>query len=113
MNANDVTVGILPNDSSSPAGKVCDAELRFGPEAGCLAGLKLVGFAVWERRGGGGRSVTFPARTYAVNGERRSFALLRPIADAIAQDAIRGVILAALEAYELAATAGEGERRTA
>jgi hypothetical protein len=38
---------------------------------------------------GGGRNVTFPARQYAVNGERRSFALLRPIADVSAQDRIR------------------------
>src|SRR5438876_8511744 len=46
-----------------------------------LAGLKLIGFSIWERRGGSGRNVTFPARQYAVNGERRSFALLRPIVD--------------------------------
>lgn len=45
---------------------------RFRP------GLKLIGFGIWERRGGAGRNVTFPARKYAVNGERRSFALLRP-----------------------------------
>jgi hypothetical protein len=47
--------------------------------------LKLIGSSVWERRGGNGRNVTFPARQYSVNGERRSFALLRPIADASAQ----------------------------
>ena len=65
-----------------------------------LAGLKLIGFSVWERRTGGGRNVTFPARTYAVNGERRSFALLRPIIDAIAQDRIRELILSAFAQYE-------------
>ena len=47
-----------------------------------LDGLKLIGFAVWERRSGSGRNVTFPARQYVVNGDRRSFALLRPVADA-------------------------------
>ena len=34
--------------------------------------LKLIGFAVWERRSVSGRNVTFPARQYSVNGERRS-----------------------------------------
>jgi len=32
----------------------------------------LIGFAIWERRDGGGRNVTFPARQYAVNGKGRS-----------------------------------------
>lgn len=65
-----------------------------------LAGLKLIGFAIWERRGGSGRNVTFPARQYAVNGERRSFALLRPIVDTAAQERIRHLILNAFEDYE-------------
>ena len=87
-------VTITPNDKQNPPGKLADAELHFTD--GLLAGLKLVGFAVWERRTGGGRNVTFPARQYSVNGERRSFALLRPIADATAQERIRELIL---EAY--------------
>jgi hypothetical protein len=37
------------------------------------------------RGGGAGRNVTFPARQYSVNGERRSFALLRPVVDTSAQ----------------------------
>ena len=37
--------------------------------------------------------VRFPARTYAVKGERRRFVLFRPIADATVQDAIRDRIL--------------------
>ncbi len=37
----------------------------------------------------GGRNVTFPARQYSVNGERRSSALLRPIVDAAATDGVR------------------------
>ena len=60
---------------------------------------KLIGFAVWERRGGSGRNVTFPARQYAVNGERRSFALLRPIAEVNAQSRIRELILEAYDEY--------------
>jgi hypothetical protein len=71
----------------NPPGKLADAELQFTDSV--LAGLKLIGFAIWERRGGAGRNVTFPARQYSVNGERRSFALLRPITDATAQDGIR------------------------
>ena len=87
-------VTITPNDKQNPPGKLADAELHFTD--GLLAGLKLVGFGVWERRTGGGRNVTFPARQYSVNGERRSFALLRPITDATAQERIRELIL---EAY--------------
>ena len=74
----------------------------FEAEAGPLSGLKLIGFAVWERRDGG-RNVTFPARQYSVNGERRSFALLRPAnGDVAAQDAIRQCILDAYTRAEAA-----------
>lgn len=92
------TVKISPNDTGNPAGKLADAELHF--IGGPLEGLKLIGFAIWERRSGGGRNVTFPARQYRVNGERRSFALLRPVTDATAQDAVRGLILAGYAEYE-------------
>jgi hypothetical protein len=98
------TVKILANDKGNPPGKLADAELHFND--GPLAGLKLIGFSCWERRGGG-RNVTFPARQYSVNGERRSFALLRPIVDASAQDRIRELILDAYGTYE---TAIEGQR---
>ncbi len=88
-----VSVSIIPNQQGSPAGKLADAEVMFGAESGPLSGMKLIGFAVWERRDGG-RNVTFPARQYSVNGERRSFALLRPAnGDVAAQDAIRQCIL--------------------
>jgi hypothetical protein len=66
-----------------------------------LAGLKLIGFGIWERSHGG-RNVTFPARQYSVNGERRSFALLRPIMDTTAQERIREAILEAYAEYERA-----------
>ena len=84
-------VKIVPNDKGNPPGKLADAELHFTD--GVLDGLKLIGFAVWERRSGGGRNVTFPARQYSVNGERRSFALLRPIANVTMQSAVRDLIL--------------------
>jgi hypothetical protein len=93
-----VTVTITPNDKQNPPGKLADAELHF--TEGVLEGLKLIGFSVWERRAGGGRNVTVPARSFSVNGSRRSFALLRPITDSTAQDRIREVILQAYADYE-------------
>ena len=106
--ALDLTVKITPNDKGTPPGKLADAELHF--TAGPLAGLKLIGFSCWERRGGG-RNVTFPARQYSVNGERRSFALLRPIVDATAQDHVRDLILAAYDSYEHEANVESAVRR--
>jgi hypothetical protein len=94
-----MTVKITPNDKGNPPGKIADAELHFSE--GALEGLKLIGFSIWERRGGaGGYNVTFPARQYSVNGERRSFALLRPIVDTTAQNKIRELILQAYQEYE-------------
>src|SRR2546425_5154936 len=97
--SDTMTVKITPNDKGNPPGKLAEAELHFGGDSP-LAGLKLIGFAIWERRGGNGRNVTFPARQYAVNGERRSFALLRPIVDGSAQNALRELILDAFARYE-------------
>jgi hypothetical protein len=93
-----VIVKITTNDKSNPPGKLAEAELHF--TEGVLDGLKLIGFGIWERRTGGGRNVTFPARTYSVNGERRSFALLRPTGDATAQDRIRELILETYADFE-------------
>ena len=91
-------VKITPNDKGNPPGKLADAELHFTD--GPLEGLKLIGFSVWERRNGPGRNVTFPARNYSVNGERRSFALLRPASDIAAQDRVRDLILQAYAEHE-------------
>ena len=93
-----LTIKITPNHKGNPLGKLADAEVHFTD--GPLAGLKLIGFSLWERRGGSGRNVTFPARQYSINGERRSFALLRPIIDATAQDRVRTLILDAYVQYE-------------
>lgn len=100
-----MTIKITLAEPTAVPGKVADAELHFTD--GPLEGLRLIGFAIWERRGGGGRNVTFPARPpstrkYSVNGERRSFALLRPIADTAAQERIRDLVL---EAYAAAVEA--------
>lgn len=95
-----MTIKITPNDKGNPPGKLAEAELHFSNGDGPLEGLKLVGFAVWERRGGDGRNVTFPARSYVVNGDRRSFALLRPLADSTAQNKLRELILEAFAEHE-------------
>lgn len=128
-----LTVTIIGNDKGTPVGKLADAEIVFRwtgmdhpaamaityseqqtearatqaaiGQALALDGLRLTGFAIWERRGGNGRNVTFPARSYSINGERRSFALLRPAAETIDQGAsirLRDLILAAYDAHEAA-----------
>ena len=100
-----MTVKIIANDKANPPGKLADAELHFTD--GPLDGLKLIGFGIWERRTGGGRNVTFPARQYSINGERRSFALLRPSGTEPnggdpggGQERIRDLILRAYAEYE-------------
>ncbi len=93
-----MTVKITRNDSGNPPGKLADAELHF--QDGPLQGLKLVGFGIWEGRTGKARHVSLPARQYSVNGERRSFILLRPIADAEAQSRVKELILDAYRQFE-------------
>ena len=100
-----MTVTIVTSDRSTPAGKLADAELHF--TEGPLGGLRLVGFAVWERKDGG-RNVTFPSRQYSVNGERRSYALLRPISDAHSNEEIRESILRAYAQHEAQVVAAAG-----
>lgn len=105
MNATQsMIVWFSMNDRGSPAGKLADAELHFAD--GILQGLKLIGFGVWEGKRGG-RNVTFPARTYSVNGERRSFSLLRSIAESNAQEILRDVILEAYSREEQASNNAE------
>jgi len=70
-------VKIIANDRGNPPGKLADAELHFNH--GLLAGLKLVGFSIRERR---------------------SFALLRPIGGVTAQNAVGERILDAYAEYE-------------
>ena len=97
-----MTVKFVLNDKGNPAGKLADAELHFA--GGPLDGLKLVGFSVWERKQGG-RNVTFPARQYSMNGERRSYSLLRPILEQSSQNALRDLILASYKEHEAALAA--------
>jgi len=97
-----VSVKVVRTEQGAPPGKLADAELIFEAGSGPLSGLRLIGFAVWERRDGG-RNVTFPARQYSVNGERRSFALLRPAdGESGTQDGVRELILDAYSRVGLA-----------
>ena len=93
-----MTVKFSPNDKGNPPGKLAEAELHFAE--GSLDGMKLIGFGIWQRRDGSGRNVTFPARQYSVNGERRAFALLRPTQNTGEQDRLRDFILDAYAKYE-------------
>jgi hypothetical protein len=94
-----MVVKIMANDKEgAPLGKLADAEVHFSE--GVFAGLKLIGFAVWEKKNGSGRNVTFPSRQYSVNGERRNFALLRPVSDAKSQERLREVVLQAYSEFE-------------
>jgi hypothetical protein len=96
-----VSVKIVRTEQGRPPGKLADAELIFEAGAGPLSGLRLIGFAVWERRDGG-KNVTFPARQYSVSGERRSFTLLRPAnGEPGTQDGVRELILDAYSRVEL------------
>ena len=99
-----MVVRIEMNVAGRPAGKLADAELHFEDQDGPLSGLKLVGFAIWQRRGGTDRRVTFPARRYSLSGEQRSYTLLRPISDrrvqTSTQDRVRELILQAFEESE-------------
>ena len=97
-----MVVKIVPHESNNPPGKLADAELHF--TEGPMHGLKLVGFAVWERKSGNGRNVTFPARSYTVSGERRTFALLRPAGEGTGPEAVRELILRAFDDHEKAAS---------
>jgi hypothetical protein len=95
----NIEVKILRNDRSTPAGKLADAEIHFID--GELAGLKLVGFSIWERRDGNGLSVTFPARQFFFHGDKRNFALLRVIGNPNAQNRARDLVLRAYEQQQV------------
>src|SRR5437879_12793940 len=98
MATDSMTVKINPNDKANPVGKLADAELHF--TGGPLEGLKLIGFGIWERRGASARNVTFPARQYSVNGEKRTFKLLRTFDVTAAQESVSDLVLVVYTGYE-------------
>jgi hypothetical protein len=94
----NITVTLTENPRRNAPGKLADTELHFA--SGALDGLKCTGSSVWKRCGDNGRSVSFPARQYSTDGERRTFAWLRPIADVRAQERISDLVLQAYAKHE-------------
>ena len=101
-----ITINIVRSEKNKPPDKLADAELQF--IGGELDGLKLLGFGIWQQRNGSGRNVTFPARPFMVNSERRNFALIRAVDARSAEDRLRQLVL---QAY--AAEAGRSDSGTA
>lgn len=88
-------IKIFPNEYGANREKLADVELHF--TGGPLAGLKLVGFALWKASADLPH-LTFPQREYTDSmGMRRKFTMLRPITD---PTAARGLTEAILEAYD-------------
>ena len=102
--ADTVHITITPNDTANPPGKLANVEVHVRGDP-LVEGLTLIGVSIWERRGGSGRNVTFPARQSAVNGGRRSVALRRPIVDTAAPHALRDATLDGYVEFEPSATA--------
>jgi hypothetical protein len=96
VHAMTITINIVRTDKNKPHDKLADAELQF--VGGDLDGLKLLGFSIWQQRNGSGQNVTFPARHFTVNGERRNFTLLRCVDDRSAEDRLRQLVLQAFAA---------------
>ena len=84
-------------------GRAAHVQLQRARGAG-PPGLKLTGFAIWNRTDGG-QNVTVPARPYMAHGEKKSFALLRPVADVTALEGVRTLIVGAYQAQ----AGGNGE----
>jgi hypothetical protein len=97
-----VRIKILPNERGVPQAKLADVEILF-EEEGVFCGLKLVGFAVWEGREG--PHVTFPARPFVANGERRLYTLLRPARETAALEPLRELIMQAFAEFQHQAAA--------
>ena len=93
-----ISVHILKTNGRGASGKLADAEIHFN--GGELDGLKLVGFAVWRSREGQGEDVTFPSRQFVVQGERRSFSLLRWVAKREAQQRLQALVIDAYRTAE-------------
>ena len=98
-----MTIKIVPNERAIPQAKLADAEILFDEADGVLRGLKLVGFGIWEGREG--RHITFPSRPFLVNNERRTYSVLRPVADSSAQEPLRQLILKAFVEFHHQAAA--------
>jgi hypothetical protein len=101
-----VRIVIFPTKTGGPAGKLASAEVLFSGDP--LDGLRMSGFGIWTKEGGG-TNVTFPARQYLVNGQSRTFQLLQPIRDG-AQHRLRQLILFEYAAFEASRKSTEIEK---
>jgi hypothetical protein len=98
-----IRIHITKTNGHAAPGKLADAEIHF--TGGELDGLKLVGFAVWRSRDGRGQNVSLPARQFTVDGDRRSYSLLRWIQAREAQAKLEAAVL---DAYQNACQNGCG-----
>jgi hypothetical protein len=70
-------VNLMAPRPGSPQAKLRDVEVTITEEnAHLFIGKKIVGFTLWDN-GPEGIGVQLPNRPFKVNGERRSFSLLR------------------------------------
>ena len=98
-------VKISRNDKGNPPGKLADAELHFSE--GALDGLKLIGFAVWERRNG--RAATSRSRRASTRSTASAGASRCCVRSSTAtrRTALRDLILEAYEEHEEQAAMAE------
>ena len=104
-----ITGDIVRNEKNKPQDKLADAELQF---IGGELDAELLGFGIWQQRHGSGRNVTFPARPFMVNGERRNFALIRAVDDRSAEDRLRQLVLEGVHRGNRAAGDGNDSLRS-
>lgn len=76
-------IRFVPRENG-PERLACEAEIVFGPETEPLAGLKLVGFSIWEGADGD-TYVTFPSRAFGAGQDRRFFDYLRAVDGKVAE----------------------------
>lgn len=84
--AAPVTVNFVPRENG-PERLLCEVEIVFGEPCGVMAGMKLVGFSVWQSPDGD-LYVTFPSRAFGAGSDRRYFDYLRS-SDGLPADARR------------------------
>lgn len=89
-------IRIVERASSANPKLVAEAEIHFGQGAGLLAGMKLVGIALWRsEKAEGGLFVTLPGKK---GSKGRYFDSLRPV---VGGQGLRQTFIAAvLSAYE-------------
>ena len=101
-------VKFSPNDKGNPPGKLAEAEVHFAEGESQRNEAHRIRHLGAAQRRGPERDLSRRGNT-RVNGERRSFALLRPVADAASQERFRDLILAAYAEYEQQVSMADGD----